>query len=358
MNLNTLRARRMRNLGLVRPVREAPEEIVARMGAVQSQDHVPAKWAISQRCNADERLIEEAYARGAILRTHVLRPTWHFVTPRDIVWMLQLTAGRIERASGTAYRQLNLDAGLLKRCRRIVTRALTNEGHLTRKELGTALEGAGIATDARRLGYIAMHLEVAGVICSGRPRGKQHTYALLEERAPGAAEMSREDSLAELARRYLTSHGPATVKDLAWWSSLKISDVKHALEMIESELRATEVEGLTYYATETRRAVIKSPAVHLLQAYDEFLVGYTQSKFVADPQGIWFRRDGTSFLAVVMLDGQIVGRWRALRKRDRVVIEVDLMHALDAGARDALEQEAARYGRFLELPATVQEGRR
>jgi hypothetical protein len=354
MQIDDVRALRLRNAGLLRRKSQPPEAFVGWMGAVQSQDHGPAKWALSQRCTGlDESALETAYQGGAILRTHVLRPTWHYVTPRDIVWIVGATGPRILTGIGTALRGLRLDDEVLARCRKLTVRALRRE-HLTRKELAAVLERGGVVTDSRRMSYIAMCLELTADICSGVPRGKQHTYALVEERAPHAVDLSGDDAVAELTRRYFAGHGPATVKDFAWWSSLTVADVRRGLEMVDGELDSADVDGLTYHFAPTRaRPAIRSPMVRLLQAYDEYLVAYRDSKFIADAEGVWAARDGTSFLACVVLDGRIVGRWKPTVTRDRVVVEVDLTRRLGRTAWQELEREASRYGRFIGLPASV-----
>lgn len=203
-----------------------PEEVVEWLGAVQSQEYAGAKWSLALRMeNPQEDAIERAYAEGSILRTHVLRPTWHFVPAADIRWMLELTAPRIIAQSAHRSRQLELDAAQYARSNEVIARALQGGRYLTRPELGAALTEAGIpAADGSRLGYIVMHAELEAVICSGPRRGKQMTYALLDERAPHARSMTREEALAELTRRYFTGHGPATVRDFVWWSGLTTFD--------------------------------------------------------------------------------------------------------------------------------------
>ncbi len=189
------------------------------MGAMQAQDYPGAKWGIGLRgARLTDAAVEEAFGQGRILRTHLQRPTWHFVAPADIRWMLALTASRVHTANGPCYRRYGLDSTLLARSRQVLERTLAGDRHMTRAELATALRQDGIAAAGMRLAYLMMHAELEGVVCSGARRGKQMTYALLAERAPLATVMPRDQALSALAARYVASHGPATVRDFCWWA--------------------------------------------------------------------------------------------------------------------------------------------
>jgi hypothetical protein len=207
-------------------------DVVGWLGAVQSQDYAGAKWAVAQRTNGlTDADLDQAFADGSILRTHVLRPTWHFVTPADIRWLLAVTKPRVHALNAYMYRQCELDETLLRRSSDVLANALVGGRQLTRTELGASLAQAGIVAEGIRLGYIIHYAELEAVICSGARRGKQFTYALLEERAPQAKRLDPDAALAELAKRYFTSHGPATLKDLTWWSSLTLAEARMAVEL-------------------------------------------------------------------------------------------------------------------------------
>ena len=200
------------------------------MGAVQSQDYPGAKWAIGQRTRgATDAAFDEAFAQGRILRTHIMRPTWHFVMPADIRWMLALTAPRVNAVMAYYYRQMEVDETLIARAKPVFERALRGGKQLTRAELGTALEKAGIHATGVRLGFIIGRAELDAVVCSGALRGKQHTWALLEERVPPAKRLDRDEAMRELTRRFFTSHGPAQLIDFVWWSGLTMADAKKEL---------------------------------------------------------------------------------------------------------------------------------
>src|SRR5947207_2505805 len=222
---------RLASQHLVKQTLETASEVVRLFGAVQAQDYSGAKWGIGQRTiGANDATIEKQFSDGAILRTHVLRPTWHFVVPADIRWMLALTAPRVKAAMAHYDRKLELDSPVLRRSQKVLTKALTGGKELTRTELAQALTKSGVRADGtQRLAHLVMHAELDGLICSGARRGKQFTYALLEERVAPAKKLSRDEALVELAHRYFTTRGPATPDDFAWWSGLTRTDAKRAV---------------------------------------------------------------------------------------------------------------------------------
>jgi hypothetical protein len=225
-----------------------PEEVVSWFGAVQSQDYAAAKWALAQRLeNPMDIEIEKAFANGAILRTHLMRPTWHFVSPLDIRWILELTASRVKAVLATPFRKAGLDVETLSRSRVALEQALEGGRSLTRAELRTAFERAGIPGLDQRFPYLLTQAELDGLICSGPRKGKQFTYALLAERAPQARTLERGEAVAELAKRYFTSHGPATLQDFAWWSGRTIADARVGLEANPSPLHPEVIAGKTYW---------------------------------------------------------------------------------------------------------------
>jgi len=201
-----------------------PEQVVEGLLAVQSQDYLGAKWALAQRTvGGDDAAVQKAFQEGRFLRTHVLRPTWHFVAPRDIRWLLALTAPRVHALNAYYYRKHGLDAASVKRSNARIVKALSSGTHLTREELGQVLAVGKTALSGERLAYFIMRAELDALICSGAMRGKRHTYALLEERVAPAETLARDEALARIARWYVIGHGPAQARDLAWWSGLSVA---------------------------------------------------------------------------------------------------------------------------------------
>ncbi len=347
----------MRNLRLSGTPFDAPEGVVRWLVAVQSQDYGPAKWSVAQRTvGVSDAAMDQVFADGTILRTHVLRPTWHFVLPADIRWLLELTAPRVQALNAYMYRELELDGAILKKCNARLVRALEGGNQLTRKELEAVLNRAGIATNGFRLAYILMNAELNGIICSGELNGTQHTHALLDERAPRAKRLTRDEALAELTLRYFASHGPATVKDFKSWSSLTAADIKKGLEMVAPQLEHETIDGLScWFVASAPCAKAASPAVHLLQGYDECIMGYRESKYLLDVSGAArsFPKHATVFNGVVILDSQVAGRWKRTLKKNPVVIEAALYKPFNRVQTKALQAAADRHAEFLGLSATV-----
>lgn len=348
----SIAARRMRNSGLSRPTLKTPDEVVQRHGAMQAQDYGPAKWSIGQRATGvgDEDL-DNAVADGSIIRTHALRPTWHLVARSDLRWVLGLTGPRVQQSNRSRYRALGLDERTLERCEREISSALDG-GRLTRHEIGDVLDDAGIDRSGQRLPYILMHCELEVIICSGGLAGKQHTYALVDERVPPETGFDRDRALVELTRRYLASHGPATIKDLRWWSSLTVTDIRRALDALGSEVRSEEIDGSTLWSMASERSDPDlDRGAHLLQTYDEIIVGYTESRFLGDPRAETARTawgDRTLPTGVVILNGVIGGRWRrTIASKDSVVVEVVLYERPKPKEMRAVERAADELGRFL-----------
>jgi len=340
---------RLRNQHITRAHRGSPAELVAHLGAVQAQEYPFAKWALALRLGnrTTDADIEKAFEAGQILRTHVMRPTWHFVAAADIGWMLELTARRVHMKMTPYARRQGLDARLLTRATAIVERALGGGKHLTRADLGARLARAGIGLTPLQLGLVALHAELERVICSGPRRGKQFTYALIGERAPGLRQLSRDEALAELTRRFVGSHAPATIRDFVWWSGLTTADARRGLDMIKAT--SFVQDGLTYWSVESaRRAPSRQKGIHLLPIYDEYLVAYRDR--VAVPHGpstVGTASSALQFRHALVIDGQIAGTWRVDRKAAAHSVGVTALRPLTQDERRGIEAAAARYGRFM-----------
>lgn len=344
---------RLRSLHLLDNKLRSPQEVVARLGAVQAQDYAGAKWSLGLRLqNPAEAEVERAFQEGAILRTHLLRPTWHFVTPDDIGWLLALTAPRVHAVNASYYRKVGLDEDTAKRSRAALEKALAGGKHLTRDELRSVFEQAGISTSGElRMGYLLMRAELDGVICSGPRRGKQFTYALLAERASGARTLGREEALAELSLRYFLTRGPATVQDFAKWSGLTVSDGELGLEAVKSSLRSEVFAGKTYWLSpEGPAAGFSSPMVHLLSIYDEYISSYKDRSAIIDPdRAEKLIAMGNALSYIILIDGQIRGVWRRTLQKKSVSIEINRFEAFSPSEEEALAAAARSYGDFLGL---------
>lgn len=360
MNNSEIAHRRLRNQGLTKVIFNDAADIVTQLGAVQAQDYAGAKWALAQRLkNTTDLAMDNAFNDGSILRTHLMRPTWHFVSPADIRWLLKLTAPRVHQFSAYMYRQSGLDKALFNKSNRTLEKALRDGKQLTRTELASVLDKAGIPADGFRLGYLMMYAELEGLICSGARRGKQFTYALLEERVPPAKALTRDESLAELTKRYFTTRGPATVNDFSWWSGLTVSNSKRGVDMVVPRLVSEAMNGQTYWFVESRSPEkIKSPAVHLLPNYDEYFIGFRDRSAIGDvAEGAGFKANDPAFIAhVIILDGQVVGGWKRTLNRDLVTVEVNSIVRLSEPQKRAIDAAAERFGKFLGLPVKLTGG--
>jgi hypothetical protein len=351
-----LSRRRLRNQKLVGSGFRKPEDVVAWLGAVQAQDYAAAKWAVGLRANGiTEADVERAFNKGAILRTHFLRPTWHFVTPADIRWMLALTAPRVHAVSAYYYRKFELDGGTFARSRAALESALEGGKHLTRSELALVLQRAGIPANSLRLGYLTMHAELDAVICSGARRGKQSTYALLDERVPRATNLTRDEALAELTRRYFSSRGPATIRDYVWWSGLTVREAKAGLDMVRPALVRRTIGQRTYWFVASRSPAPPASSTYLLPNYDELLIAYKdRGPALGLPPSTAVSLEGRdAFAHPLVIDGDLAGVWRRTLKTDSVLVEtVPYRHLTPANTR-ALAAAAERYGRFMNTPVTL-----
>lgn len=348
MQADRIARQRLQNQRITRVVPSGAADVVAWFGAMQGQEYGPAKWALAVRLppGATDAAIDRAVNQGRILRTHVLRPTWHFVRPADIRWMLELTAPHVHRAMSSYRRQLGLDADTMVRAAAIFERALRDGQLLTRAELGMQLERAGLPAKSAQLAHLAMYAELEGVICSGPRRGKQFTYALLADRAPQARRLPRDHAAAELARRFLRSHGPATIRDFVWWSGLKTADAQRAFEMIRA--KSAHVDGLTYWTGGGRVPGAKREGIHLLPVYDEYLVAYRDR--LAVPHAAYSIEN---FWHALVIDGQLAGTWKTVLSAERVLLGVSMLRRLTAVERRGVSRAAARYGRFLGVPVSL-----
>jgi hypothetical protein len=346
---------RLANQHLARQRSTDPRAIVAHLGAVQSQDYPAALWALGLRvAKATREALEGAFNSGAILRTHVLRPTWHFVTPEDIRWMLALTAPRVKSAMASRDRELGLNDALVAQTHTVIARALEGGKQLTRPEIGGALQAAGIAiADGSVLSHLVSRAELDGVVCSGALRGKQHTHALLEERAPRAPMLARDEAIAELACRYFTSHGPATLNDFAWWSGLTVSDGRRGLEAHGARFVSEKVSGLTYWcASSAAPDRTPGPGALLLPNFDEFTVAYRSRElfYSREPKFPPGSRDDVPFGNVIVIGGQVVGIWKRTLVKEQLRIEPRWFNAPSRREESAVKEAAERYAAFMRMP--------
>ena len=328
-------------------------------GAVQSQDYPAAKWALGQRIRgAVDGDIDAAFDRGEIVRTHVLRPTWHFVLPRDIRWIQELTSPRVMAGLAGRHRTLKLDARTVARAADLFGEALAGGKFMTRTELGEVLTAAGVSVDGQRLPHLIASAEHANVITSGPRRGKQFTYALLAERARKARTLDREQALKQLTITYFRSHGPAQLKDFGWWSGLTIQEIRKGIHLAGNELEHEEIDGIDHWSAADHAGPSRAGSVaHLLPNFDEYTVAYRDRSALLDPKipfdaaSFAYYRDaspmGGILSNVVTIGGRVRGAWSRALSPGLVKIDVKSLAPVSRTQAGAVRRAAARFGRFL-----------
>lgn len=338
---------RLHNQQLVSQDFKKPEALVSHFGAMQAQDFAMAKWAVGLRSGNSEQKIDKALDEGKILRTHLLRPTWHFVAADDIHWILELTSPQIKTILRSSAKQFGVEQEKLTKSCKLLENLLRDDTSLSRDEIVSELNKNNIATDNYHSSHILMHAEMEGLICSGKSIGSKTTYALLEERVPKPlAGFSKDEALSRLAKVYFTSHGPATLQDFTWWSGLSATNSRLALESIKSEMEEIKsAETVHYFYAPAKR---KKSIVALLPAFDEFLISYKDRNASIDLQyhPKAFTRNGI-FNPVLMIDGKIEGAWKRTVKKENVVLQIDSFAGTDFGLTKEIQSAAELFGKFL-----------
>jgi hypothetical protein len=356
-----LLARRLRAQRLVGTGFRSPVDVVRWFGAVQAQDYGAAKWALALRSRAaTDAAIDELVDTGAILRTHVMRPTWHFVVPEDVGWLVELTGARLRAGLAGRYRQLEIDERQMRRAFDAFARALSERGPLTRPELARVLEAARIPPAGQRLPHFLLAAETYGLLVSGPRRGREHTYALRTVRAPQTHALDRDAALAELAHRYFRGHGPATARDFVWWSGLTLSDARVAIALAGDRLKRYARDGVERWAaSDASPAPIPTGTAHLLPNFDEYTVGYADRSALADPRHPFdasLFSFGSVLANVVIVDGRVRAAWSRTLARSGVDLEVRPLGSLTRGESVAVARAAQRLGRFLGRTVRVHVG--
>jgi hypothetical protein len=331
----------------------AARDVVRALGAVQAQDYAGAKWALGMRTRAESDAdIERQVDDGRILRTHVLRPTWHFVAPEDIRWMLALTAPRVKQSMAYHGRNLGIDARTVRRSHDAIENALAGGRHLTRVELADALRRARVKDAAgQRLAHLVMEAELDAIIVSGARRGKQSTYALFDERVPASPPRERDESLHALARTYFTTRGPATVRDFSWWSGLSMADAKRGLDMVRGELER-HGDDAWFVPRSPPRA---TASAFLLPNYDEYFIGYKDRSAIGQRINHTIPVTGGSanITHVALIDGELVGGWRRLAESDAVVVSIEFWARMTDAEHARIDRALRAFGKFLGVPVAV-----
>lgn len=341
---------RLNNQQLINSKFKTAKDVVSYMGAMQAQDFEMVKWAVGIRFpNSRIQMIESAINKGEVIRTHLMRPTWHLVSVNDVYWLLELTASKIKSSMKSRDRQLELSEAIYKKSNRILEKALLGRKCLTREEIKTKFEKNKIDTDNNRLWHILINAELDKIICSGPIKKNKQTYALLDERVSNKRNFTRDEALAELATRYFTSHCPATIKDFSWWSGLSVKDANNSLEMVKSNFISETINSKIYWFTNSiSKAKNVEDTVHLLPAYDEFLISY-KDRSAALPQRLNNKAVSSNgiFYPTLLLNGQIIGLWKRTTTKDKVVISINPFKQNNKKTNVFISEAADRFHHFL-----------
>ncbi|OIN58703.1 winged helix DNA-binding domain-containing protein [Arsenicibacter rosenii] len=354
MNPNPIAIQRLHSQQLIQSDHTSVSGVVRWMGAMQAQDYDMAKWGIGARLlGSTEAQIEAALDRGEIVRTHIMRPTWHFVAADDIYWLLDLTAPHVKRALAGYLRKQELDEPVLQKSGGLIEQALDGQQYLTRQEIMTLLQQHGIPTNDLRSANIMFWAELTGLVCNGPRRGKAHTYGLLRERVPVVRRLDRDEALAELATRYFASHGPASLRDFVWWSGLGSTDARKAIQLAGPALVSQTIQDITYWmAPETvDKQQLTDQHIHFLPAFDEFMVSYTDRSASINPVHVRQAMTGNGiFWPIIVVDGQVIGVWKRAVKPTHLQLDCSFFAGYPEPLIRQIRDQIAPYGAYWQLP--------
>lgn len=364
MDLVELRSLRLRAQGLRAPRDASAPEVVRRLVAVQAQEFLPSQWGLAMRVREDQRpdaaAVAAAIDAGEILRTHVLRPTWHFVHPADARWVVALSAERVHRQNRLYYRRTGVEGDIAARGLDIVAEALSH-GHRTRAELATALEAAGMPFPGPAFTYLLMLAELERVAISGANAGRQRTYAAFDERVPPSSPRPRDEALAELAARFIASRGPATERDFAAWSGFTLGDARRAFadapDVGGARFETVHIDGTPHQVAapaDRHRIAAADPVVDLLQAFDEYIAGYAAPREYLFPPGRSLSAAPEFPLHAVVSDGVLAGRWAPVVDERRATVKLAPWRRFSRAEERSLAASVAELERFLGVPVAVE----
>jgi hypothetical protein len=335
----------------------SPQEIVKHLGAMQAQDYAMAKWAIGSRCDATEKEIEEAINSAKIIRTHILRPTWHFVSAEDIYWMLDLSAPLVKRFTTSAAKKFGYDDKKLNQANASIEKLLAGNNHMTRDEIMLELNIKKTSSADFLSAAIMMNAELDGLVCNGKMKGKQITYALLEERvSKPKTKLSKEEALSQLALRYFESHGPATLLDFSWWSGFSPTICKNTIDAIKLQLNFIDIDNQKYYFGKNYSDEDKfRESVHFLPAFDEILISYKtrEASILLEHQSKAFTNNGI-FKPVILENGKVIGTWKRAIKKDHTKIETEFFNETETSKKEILFQGIQSFENYLETKIVIE----
>lgn len=350
---------RLASQGISRRRFAFPVDAVRGLVAIQGQDYPGAKWSIGLRVpGSTDDQIEQAVADQQIIRTWLMRGTLHLAAPQDVPWLLDLLAPRQIEGYARRYKELELDEVTLHRSSALFVKALEKEPMLTRSDLRAVLEENGISGEGQRTPHMLHHASMRQLIWQGGMIGNDATFRLFNP-PPDSITRTRDEALAELALRYFTSRGPATLADYIGWSGLTAGDARAGLQAVESQLEQDSIDGQTYYfASVSDTSDVQpdpSPTAYALPGFDEYILGYKNRDTVLDPQfaeRICPGKNGI-FYPTIVIDGRVVGTWKRTIKKKNILVEVSPFATLTDSDMQAFAVAVQRYGDYHGKPVEL-----
>jgi len=332
--------------------------VAATAGAMlgtQAQDLAAATWGLVLRTpGADAAAVQAALADRSVVRGWPARGTLFLVAADDLRWLTELLAPRSLAASAGLWRRAGLEPRHFALAEEAVVAALAEHGQLSRPDLLGAVARHGVDTAGERGSHLLRWLSARCVIVFAAPRGTQQRFALFDDWIPDSRRIDdREEALAEYVRRWLARRGPATVRDVAWWAGLTLTEARHAVSLVD-DVEATVVGDATWIERSEGQAGRARPArgdLRLLPPFDELLLGYGAREASLDPADASRLVPASNglFLPAVTIDGRVVGTWRRTIARGSVAVEVDPWVAWTERRRAQVRRRAERYAQHLGL---------
>lgn len=329
----------------------SPDKVVEVLGAIQGQDYAASKWAIGVRGSGiKEKDVESAFLDKKIIRSWPLRGTLHVVSAKDIYWLLDLLGPPTVSKYAAHYKKIELDPKVLKKCYSILSKNLSNQNFLTRKEISSILEKSGIITNTTRLSHILQRAGLEGLICFGPRRDKDFTYTLMEEWIPKIKKVKKpkEEALYDITKKYFDTRAPATLADFVWWSGLNVKDAKDGIKSLGSKLTNFQKDDQIYYLPKKMDVVDKdSDTLFLLPAFDELLLAYTDRRDCMDPPPKRLLTPADDlFRPTLVINGWVYGIWQRELKKEDVILKVTAYKPLNANFKKKLKKAAEEYATF------------
>jgi hypothetical protein len=320
------------------------DAVVERLLAVQAQDPRGARLAVRARsAGLHVSGVDRALDDGEVLITWLNRGTLHLVRREDYWWLQALTTPPLHTGNMRRLQQEGVSPAAADRGVSVIEQALAADGPLTRAELRERIAAAGVTTDGQALVHLFLLASLRGLVVRGPMRGNDHAYVLVRDWLGDPPPLDRDVALAELARRYLRGHGPASDRDLARWAGVSLRDARAGLAAVASELTVRD-DGLAELKGRGRRGGVEVPPPKLLGAYEPLLLGWTsRDDVLTEAAAKALVTDNGLFRAFALVDGRAVATWGLAAKRVTVTPFAPLPDDVEA----ALAVDADRVLAFL-----------